>query len=56
MPKKTSEAERERELAKLDLLPPAECQKRADELLRTMLNHPPEPFTPKPKEKRRAKK
>lgn len=40
----------------LDLLPREEGMKRADDLLRAMLNSPPEPYTPKPKPKRRAKK
>ena len=55
--RKPSEADRERELAKLDLLPKREAQKRTDDLLRAMLNTPPEPFTPKPKAvKKRARK
>jgi hypothetical protein len=40
----------------LDLLPPEEGMKRADDLLRTLLNSPPDPQTPKPKPKQRAKK
>jgi hypothetical protein len=53
--RKPSEADRERELAELDLLPNREGQKRADDLLRTLLNSPPDPQTPKPKPKKRAK-
>jgi hypothetical protein len=48
--------ERAAEIAKLDLRPVGEANKRTDSLLRTMLNSPPDPFTPKPKPKRRAKK
>jgi hypothetical protein len=51
-----SEADRERELEKLDLLPKGQSEKRADDLLRTLLNSPPDPQTPKPKPKPRAKK
>jgi hypothetical protein len=41
----------------LDLLPRDEGMKRADELLRALLETPPEPFTPKPKAvKKRARK
>lgn len=40
----------------LDLLPKAEGMKRADELLRAMLNTPPDPQTPKPAKKAAAKK
>jgi len=49
-------AERAAEIAKLDLRPAGEANKRTDSLLRTMLNSPPDPYTPKPKPKRRAKK
>lgn len=35
------------ELEKLDLLPPDEAERRADDLLRAMLARPPDPFTPK---------
>ena len=44
--RKLSEADRAKELQKFDLLPKREGQKRADDLLPTMLNTPPEPFTP----------
>ena len=54
--KQLSEAERAAELGKLDLLPKREGDKHADDLLRAMLNTPPEPFTPKPKPKQRRKK
>jgi len=40
----------------LDLLPRKEGMKRADDLLRALLNSPPDPHTPKPKPKRRAKR
>lgn len=45
------------ELKALDLLPREEGLKRTDDLLRTMLNSPPDPFTPKAraKPKKRAK-
>lgn len=56
MKTKPSEADREKELAELDLLPKCEGDKRADDLLRALLNTPPVPFTPKPKPKRRAKR
>jgi hypothetical protein len=42
----------------LELLPREEALRRADDLLRTLLNSPPDPFTPKKaraKPKRRAK-
>ena len=54
--KQVSEAERASELAKLDLLPKREGDKRTDDLLRAMLNSPPEPYTPPVKPKKRAKK
>jgi hypothetical protein len=54
--KQLSEAERAAELGKLELVPKREGTKRADDLLRAMLNTPPEPFTPKPKPKKRATK
>jgi hypothetical protein len=44
--KEPSLAEQERELAKMDLLPDREAQGLADDLLRSMLNSPPDPFTP----------
>jgi hypothetical protein len=44
-------------LEQLDLLPEAEGLKRADDLLRAMLNSPPEPFTtPTSKPKKRIRK
>lgn len=49
-------SERTSELAKLDLLPQRESQRRTDELLRRMLNSPPDPHVTKPKPKRRARK
>ena len=52
--RKASEADRAKELEKLDLLPKGEGEKRADDLLRAMLNSPPDPHTPK--SKRPAKK
>jgi hypothetical protein len=52
---KASDADRARELAKLDLLPKREGQKRADDLLRTLLASPPDPHTPKPKKPRKRK-
>jgi hypothetical protein len=48
---KLTNTERAEELAKLDLLPKGKGQKRADDLLRAMLNSPPDPHTPKPKER-----
>ena len=49
--------ERAAEIAKLDLLPRGEAKKRTDQLVRAMLNTPPEPITPKSKpEKKRSKK
>ena len=53
--RKLSEADRAKELEKLDLLPKREAEKRADDLLRTLLNSPPEPFTPKPKKTRKRR-
>lgn len=43
------------EIESLELLPRKEAQKRAEDLLRTMLNTPPDPQTPKAKPKKRAK-
>lgn len=54
--KEPSAAEQASELAKLDLLPQGEGHKRADELLRAMLNSPPEPYTPKPKTRAKRSK
>lgn len=56
--KQLSAAERASELAKLDFLPKGEGRKRADDLLRTMLNSPPEPYTPpqKPAKKKGTKR
>ena len=39
----------------LDLLPRKEGMKRADDLLRALLNSPPDPQTRKPKPKRRER-
>lgn len=44
------------EIAKLDLRPAGEANKRTDDLLKNMLNSPPEPFTPKAKPAKPAKK
>lgn len=49
-------AERAAEIAKLDLRPAGEANKRTDDLLRTLLTSPPDPFTPKAKPAKRAKK
>lgn len=40
------------EIDEHDLLPPDEAKRRADEVLRRMLNTPPDPYTPKAKKKR----
>ena len=57
MTKQLTPAQRAAEIAKLDLCPAGEANKRTDALLRNMLNTPPEPFTPKPKPKpKNAKK
>jgi hypothetical protein len=48
---KLTDKEREEELAKLDLLPKRQGQKRADDLLRAMLNSPPDPHAQKTKER-----
>jgi len=48
--------ERAAEIAKLDLRPAGEANKRTDDLLRTLLTSPPDPFTPKAKPAKRAKK
>jgi len=45
-----------REIESLDLLPRAEGMKRADDLLRAMLNSPPDPYTPKPKKRQKRGK
>ncbi|HEX2825307.1 MAG TPA: hypothetical protein VHP37_03095 [Burkholderiales bacterium] len=39
----------------LDLYPKEEGMKRADDLLRALLSTPPDPQTPKPTPKKRAK-
>lgn len=44
------------EVEELDMLPKNEGLKRTDDLLRAMLNSPPDPYTPKHKPKKRAKK
>jgi len=56
MTKQLTPAQRAAEIAKLDLRPAGEANKRTDAILRNMLNTPPEPFTPKPKAKKAAKK
>ena len=43
---------RKRDIDELDLLPPDVAKRRTDDLLRRMLNSPPEPFTPKKPKKR----
>jgi hypothetical protein len=48
--------ERAAEIAKLDLRPVGEANKRTDDLLRNMLSTPPDPFTPKAKPAKRSKK
>lgn len=48
--------ERAAEIAKLDLLPRREAKKRTDQLVRAMLNSPPEPFTPKVKPVKKSSK
>ena len=45
-----------REIDRLELLPKPQALKRADDLIRAMLSSPPDPYTPKPKPKKRAKK
>jgi hypothetical protein len=45
-------AKQKRDTDELELLPPDEAKRRTDDVLRRMLNSPPEPFTPKPKKKR----
>jgi hypothetical protein len=54
--KQLTATERAAEIAKLDLRPAGEALQRTDDLLRTMLNSPAAPFTPKKKPKKRAKK
>ena len=53
--KSPTASERAAEIAKLDLRPVGEMKKRTDDILRTMLNSPPDPHTPKAKPKKRAK-
>jgi hypothetical protein len=53
--KSITPSERAAEIAKLDLRPTGQAKKRTDDLLRTMLNSPPDPYTPKAKPKKRAK-
>jgi hypothetical protein len=45
-------AKQKREIDQLDLLPPDVAKRRTEDLIRRMLNSPPEPYTPKPKKKR----
>jgi hypothetical protein len=51
----TKKKQTKREIVSLDLLPRDEALKRTNDLLRRMLSSPPDPFTPKPKPKKRAK-
>jgi len=53
---KPSATQQAAELRSIDLLPPAEARRRTDDLLRTLLSSPPDPFTPKAKPKKRARK
>ena len=54
--RKPSEADREKELAEMDMLPKREGQRRADDQLRALLNSPPDPHITPPKPAARAKK
>lgn len=56
MPKKPTKAQFFRMLGEIEMRPGDEHQPRTDSLLRVMLNSPPNPYTPKLKKKRRAKK
>ena len=56
MTKHKPSAQQAAELRSIDLLPPAEARRRTDGLLRTLLSSPPDPFTPKAKPKKRARK
>jgi hypothetical protein len=56
MSKQMTPEQRAAEIAKLDLRPAGEANKRTDDLLRNMLSTPPEPFTPKHKTVQKAKK
>jgi hypothetical protein len=56
MPTTKPKGRTKRETEELDLLPREEALQRSDELLRRMLNSPPDPYTPKPKAKKRARK
>jgi hypothetical protein len=56
MTKRPTQAEIRRQIEGLDLVQGAEAQKRADALLKRMLNSPPDPHTPKAESKKRAKK
>ena len=53
--KKSMTPEQLAELAKMDLRPVGEAKKRTDDLLRTMLNSPPDPKTVKKPSKRPKK-
>jgi hypothetical protein len=53
---KPSAAQQAAELRSIELVSPEEGKRRTDDLLRAMLNSPPEPFTPKAKPKKRAKR
>jgi hypothetical protein len=48
-------APRNKQAEKSDQLPKSEALKRADNMLRNMLNSPPAPHVPKKKPKKRAK-
>jgi hypothetical protein len=52
MTKQLTSAQRAAEIAKLDLRPASEANRRTDDLLRNMLSRPLEPFTPKAKKRK----
>jgi hypothetical protein len=54
--RETTKAELAAEIDKLDLRPKREADARTEEVLRRMLNTPPDPFTPSVKSKKRAGK
>jgi hypothetical protein len=56
MTKHKPSAQQAAELRSIDLRAPAEARRRTDDLLRALVNSPPDPFTPKAKPKKRAKK
>jgi hypothetical protein len=47
--KPLTQSEMAAELAKLDLIPDDEASKRSDDLMRSLLATPPDPYTPKRK-------